>query len=59
MVERHLGFKGLMILTAVVAILGNFIHVAFISDTPVLGFSGVDYAILVAFAAIARARGFF
>ena len=57
LVERHLGFKGLFLLTLIVALLSNFIHVAFVSDNPVLGFSGVDYAILVAFAAIApRAR---
>ena len=52
-VERHLGSKGLVVLAVCVALISNFVHVAFVSDRPVLGFSGVVYAIIVAFAAIA------
>lgn len=51
-VERHLGCRGLLLLTMVVAVVANGFHVA-VMGTSVLGFSGVVYAIIVAFAAIA------
>lgn len=56
-VERHLGAKGLWLLTLISAVIGNGFHVSFMGGGPVLGFSGVVYAIIVGFAAIApRAR---
>lgn len=51
-IERHFGTRGLFILAAIVAVIGNGFHIA-VMGTPVLGFSGVVYAIIVGFAAIA------
>lgn len=54
--ERHFGAKGLWLLVLTVAVISNLFHVA-VMGTTVLGFSGVVYAIIVGFAAIApRAR---
>ncbi len=55
-VERQLGSAGLIRMTLMTVIISGLVHAAFYTS-PYIGFSGVSYAILVAFATIApRAR---